>query len=86
MSDTSGASWPPKGERPSYALRKKVMEPVFGQIKQARVFRQFLLRVREKVSAEWLLICLTHNLLKLFGAGKTGCGVPMKKVMATAWH
>jgi len=47
-----------------YATRKSVVEPVFGQIKQARGFRQFLLRGLEKVRGEWALICLTHNLLK----------------------
>jgi transposase len=47
-----------------YASRKIVVEPVFGQIKQARGFRQFLLRGLEKVRGEWALICLTHNLLK----------------------
>ncbi len=49
-----------------YRLRKQVVEPVFGQIKQARGFRQFLLRGVEKVRAEWAMICATHNLLKLF--------------------
>ena len=48
-----------------YALRKAIVEPVFGQIKQARGFRQFLLRGLEKVQMEWALICLTHNILKL---------------------
>ncbi len=43
----------------------KQVEPVFGQIKQWRGFRQFLLRGLEKTRAEWRLICLTHNLLKL---------------------
>jgi transposase len=47
-----------------YATRKIVVEPVFGQIKQGRGFRQFLLRGLEKVRGEWALICLTHNLLK----------------------
>jgi transposase len=47
-----------------YATRKSVVEPVFGQIKQGRGFRQFLLRGLEKVRGEWALICLTHNLLK----------------------
>jgi transposase len=47
-----------------YATRKFVVEPVFGQIKQARGFRQFLLRGLQKVRGEWALICLTHNLLK----------------------
>ena len=49
-----------------YRLRKQVVEPVFGQIKQARGFRQFLLRGVEKVHAEWAMICTAHNLLKLF--------------------
>jgi len=47
-----------------YATRKSIVEPVFGQIKQARGFRQFLLRGIEKVRSEWALICMTHNLLK----------------------
>jgi Transposase DDE domain len=45
-------------------LRKQVVEPVFGQIKQARGFRQFLLRGVEKVCAEWAMICTTHNLTR----------------------
>ncbi len=52
--------------RSTYAKRKEIVEPVFGQIKQVRGFRQFLLRGIDKVSAEWGLICLSHNLLKLF--------------------
>jgi transposase len=48
-----------------YATRKGIVEPVFGQIKQARGFRQFLLRGLEKVQGEWALVCLTHNILKL---------------------
>jgi len=47
-----------------YTRRKCIVEPVFGQIKQARGFRQFLLRGLEKVQGEWALICMTHNLLK----------------------
>jgi len=53
------------GWRSRYRLRKQIVEPVFGQIKQARGFRQFLLRGIEKVSAEWALICTAHNLTKL---------------------
>jgi transposase len=53
------------GHRSRYRLRKQVVEPVFGQIKQARGFRQFLLRGIEKTSAEWSLICTVHNLMKL---------------------
>ena len=55
--------------RCTYSKRKQVVEPVFGQIKQARGFRQFLFRGLEKVGAEWNLVCLTHNLLKLFRSG-----------------
>jgi transposase len=51
-----------------YAARKCVVEPVFGQIKQARGFRQFLLRGKEKVKGEWALVCLTHNILRLWAA------------------
>ena len=53
------------GRRSRYRLRKQVVEPVFGQIKQARGFRQFLLRGTDKVKAEWAMICTAHNLLKL---------------------
>src|SRR5450432_208317 len=53
-----------------YAARKCVVEPVFGQIKQARGFRQFLLRGKEKVKGEWALVCLTHNILRLHAALK----------------
>jgi hypothetical protein len=49
-----------------YAARKAIVEPVFGQIKQARGFRQFLLRGIEKVRGEWSLLCLTHNILKCY--------------------
>jgi transposase len=49
-----------------YAARKAIVEPVFGQIKQARGFRQFLLRGLAKVQAEWSLLCTTHNILKLY--------------------
>ena len=55
-----------KKGRETYARRKGMIEPIFGQIKQVRGFRQFLLRGLEKMRAEWRLICLTHNLLKLF--------------------
>ena len=48
-----------------YSKRKTVVEPVFGQIKEARGFRRFLLRGLEKVRGEWAVICLTHNILKL---------------------
>ncbi len=51
-----------------YGRRKVIVEPVFGQIKQARGFRQFLLRGLAKVRGEWALIALGHNLLKLYAA------------------
>ena len=53
------------GWRSRYRLRKQIVEPVFGQIKQARGFRQFLLRGIDKVRAEWAMICTAHNLTKL---------------------
>ena len=53
------------GWRSRYRLRKQTVEPVIGQIKQARGFRQFLLRGFIKVQAEWALICTAHNLTKL---------------------
>jgi transposase len=56
------------GWRSPYRLRKQTVEPVFGQIKQARGFRQFLMRSLAKVQEEWRLICTAHNLLKLAGA------------------
>jgi transposase len=49
-----------------YAARKAIVEPVIGQIKQARGFRQFLLRGLAKVQGEWSLVCTTHNILKLY--------------------
>ncbi len=52
-----------------YRLRQTIVEPVFGQIKQCRGFRQFLLRGLRAVSAEWQLICTTHNALKLYRFG-----------------
>ena len=55
-----------KKGRETYAKRKGMIEPIFGQIKQARGFRQFLLRGMDKMRGEWRLVCMTHNLLKLF--------------------
>ena len=49
------------GFQTPYRLRKQVVEPVFGQIKQARGFRQFLLRGVAKVRSEWAMICTAHN-------------------------
>jgi transposase len=52
--------------RKIYGKRKETVEPVFGQIKEIRGFRRFLLRGLENVKGEWQLICLAHNLLKLY--------------------
>ena len=53
------------GHRSRYLLRKQVVEPVFGQIKQARGFRQFLLRGLSQLASEWSWVCSVHNVLKL---------------------
>ena len=70
----------PAGTPSPYRLRKQLPEPVFGQIKQARGFRQFLLRGVEKVASEWGLVCLADSILKLaqgrtpsLAALATGC-------------
>jgi transposase len=55
--------------RAIYARRKAIVEPVYGQIKEARGFRRFLLRGLEKIRGEWRLVCLTHNLLKIWRYG-----------------
>ena len=55
----------PEG-RALYARRKVIVEPVFGQSKEARGFRRFLLRGLDKIRGEWCLVCLTHNLLKIW--------------------
>jgi transposase len=52
--------------RAVYGLRKGIVEPVFGQIKAVRGFRRFSMRGLEKIKGEWSLVCLTHNLLKLW--------------------
>jgi hypothetical protein len=54
--------------RRCYARRKAIVEPVFGQIKQGRGYRQFLLRGMRQVRGEWALICTTHNVRKLWTA------------------
>ena len=58
----------PEG-RAVYARRKVIVEPVFGQIKEARGFRRFLLRGLAKIRGEWRLVCLTHNVLKIWRYG-----------------
>ena len=57
-----------------YARRKVIVEPVFGQIKGVRGFRRFLLRGLAKVRGEWRLVCLTHNLLKIWRYGCAALG------------
>ena len=59
-----------KAGREVFSRRKAIVEPVFAQIKHVRGFRQFLLRGLAQVEAEWLLVCMTHNLLKAFRARK----------------
>jgi transposase len=56
--------------RAIYKMRKAIVEPVFGQIKECRHFRRFSLRGLENVRSEWKLVCLTHNILKLFRSGR----------------
>jgi hypothetical protein len=56
--------------RAVYARRKAIVEPVFGQTKEARGFRRFLLRGLDKIRGEWRLVCLTHNLLKIWRYGR----------------
>ncbi len=65
-----------KAGRAHYARRKVTVEPVFGQVKEARGFRRFSLRGRTKVTAEWHLVCATHNLAKLFRSGQAGRVLP----------
>ena len=57
-----------KAGRAVYAARKCVVEPVFGQIKQAQGFRQFVLRGIHKAKGEWALVCLSHNIRRLHAA------------------
>lgn len=63
-----------------YALRKTIVEPVFGQIKQVMGFRQFSLRGQGKVQAEWFLVSAAHNLRKLFA----GCSERPQRKLAWA--
>ena len=70
--------------RERYALRMKTVEPVLGQIKHGRGFRQFLLRGLEKVTSEWRLICTGHNLLKLFRTQSQVLVGPQVQAMAPA--
>jgi transposase len=65
-----------KRGRTVYARRKVLVEPVFGQNKEARGFRRFSLRGRVKAGAEWRLVCAVHNLGKLFRSGRAGRVMP----------
>src|SRR6266571_2888321 len=70
------------GHASPYRLRKQLPEPVFGQIKQARGFRQFLLRGIEKVRAEWAIVCTAHNLLKLAPSRTLSAALPLAAAAA----
>ena len=59
-----------KAGREVFSKRKVIVEPVFAQVKHVRGFRQFLLRGLAQVEAEWLLVCMTHNLMKMFRTTK----------------
>ena len=67
------------GHESPYRFRKQLPEPVFGQIKQARGFRQFLLRGIENVRGEWSLVCTAHNILKLAQGMAQGLTEPLAK-------
>src|SRR6266705_3866715 len=58
-----------EGGKAVYKMRKQIVEPVFGYIKEGRGFRRFSFRGLGNVRSEWRLICATHNLLKLFRSG-----------------
>jgi len=59
-------NWPSDTGRALYRMRQAIVEPVIGYIKDVRGFRRFTLRRLGRVRAEWRIICMTHNLLKLF--------------------
>ena len=65
-----------KRGRDHYRRRKVIVEPVFGQIKEAMGFRRFSLRGKDKVTAEWHLVCAVHDLAKLFRSGHAGRAIP----------
>ena len=67
-----------------YARRKVIVEPVFGQIKEARGFRRFLLRGLDAIRGEWRLICLTHNLLKMWRYGSAQSAASCRREI-TQW-
>jgi transposase len=57
-----------KKGRETYAQRKWITEPVFGQIKRGLGFTQFLLNGIERMRGEWRMVCMAHNLRKLWAA------------------
>jgi len=65
-----------KAGRAHYARRKAIVEPVFGQIKEAGGFRRFSLRGLGSVTGEWQLVCAVHNIGKLFRSGKASQALP----------
>jgi len=69
-----------KAGRAHYARRKAIVEPVFGQIKEARGFRRFSLRGLEAVQAEWMLVAAVHNLGKLFTSGRADRVLPGRAI------
>ena len=71
--------------RAVYKMRKAIVEPVFGQIKEQRGFRRFSLRGKQNVSREWKLVCATSNLLKLF-PGRMGLGNGIKRREKRAFY
>jgi Transposase DDE domain len=70
------------GHESPYRLRKQLPEPVFGQIKQSRGFRQFLMRGFDKVRAEWAFVCTAHILLKLAHRRILSTALPMTAATA----
>ena len=67
-----------------YARRKVIVEPVCGQIKEVRGFRRFLLRGLDAIRGEWCLICLTHNLLKIWRYGSAQSAASCRREI-TQW-
>jgi transposase/IS5 family transposase len=78
-----------KSGRDHYRRRKFIVEPVFGQIKEAMGFRRFSLRGKEKVDAEWHLVCAVHDLGKLFRSGRADLVIdgwgPPKRPRVLGW-
>jgi transposase len=64
-----------KKGRATYAKRKGMIEPIFGQLKQVLGFRQFSLRGMTQMRGEWRLLCAVHNLLKLWRASQAAIAV-----------